>query len=118
MNSEGARVPGKCRRNASFKRAAQGAAKRIVSGFMANSSSSSGAVQPKHYGMWAHLQLSGIAQPRGTFWNHSWNGTPLSRAKANSCRDAVAILVMPFAVERMTMMDVIAVAPPFDPVAL
>jgi len=62
--------------------------------------------------------FNGISQPRGTFWNHVLNGTPLSRANAKSCREAVAMLVMPFAVDRQIMIDVIAVAPPLEPVAL
>lgn len=81
------------------------------------------------------LQLSGMSQPSGTWANQVWNGTPLSRAKAKSWRDAVAMLVIPLAVAEMvwvglsatfrmhtrdsrTRISVIAVAPPLDCVAL
>ena len=64
------------------------------------------------------LQFSGISQPSGTFWNHPEKGRPWSRAKAKSCRDAVAMFVMALAVAERTRIHDIAVAAPFDPVAL
>jgi len=60
------------------------------------------------------IELRGMSQPVGTRWNQAENGTPLSRANANNCRDAVAMFVMPFAMERMIIMEVIAVAAPLD----
>lgn len=45
------------------------------------------------------------------------NGKPLSRAKAKSCRDAVAMLVIQQNDDKTTRIEVITVAPPVDCVA-
>jgi hypothetical protein len=64
------------------------------------------------------IEFRGMSQLLGTFWNQLWNGTPLSRAKANSCLEAVAMFVIPFAAESIITQEVMAVAAPLDWVAL
>ena len=40
------------------------------------------------------IAFKGISQPVGTVANQVWKGTPLSRAKAKSWREAVAMFVI------------------------
>ena len=40
------------------------------------------------------IAFSGMSQPEGTVANQVWKGTPLSRAKANSWREALAMFVI------------------------
>lgn len=53
-----------------------------------------------------------------TFWKNLPNGRPLSRANANNCREAVAMLVIPQKIDSEVIMAVMAVAPGLDMVAL
>lgn len=63
------------------------------------------------------IALSGISLLE-TLASHGLNGSALSRAKAYSCRDEVAIKVKIPANPKIMGKIVKAVAPPADPVAL
>lgn len=64
------------------------------------------------------IEFKGMSQPGRTYDRKSAAGNPLSRAKANIWRDAVATLLIAEHSVRSVMMQVIIVAPAFDPVAL
>lgn len=64
------------------------------------------------------IEFRGMSQPGRTYDRKSAAGSPLSRAKANIWRDAVATLLMAEHSVRSVMMQVITVAPALDPVAL
>lgn len=64
------------------------------------------------------IEFKGMSQPGRTYDRKSATGNPLSRAKANIWRDAVATLLMAEHSVRSVMMQVMTVAPALDPVAL
>ena len=64
------------------------------------------------------IEFKGISQPGRTYDRKSAAGNPLSRAKANIWRDAVATLLIAEHSVRSVMMQVMTVAPALDPVAL
>ena len=67
----------------------------LVDGFLDGRIEERGEVEETLVG---HVPLRGISHPAGTWANQLWKGTPLSRAKAKSWREAVAMLVIPLAV--------------------
>ena len=62
--------------------------------------------------------LIGISHPTGTFEIHDGNGTAPSRANANSCREAPAIMVKLAEILRMMMIDISPLAALVELVAL
>jgi len=64
------------------------------------------------------MALTGTSYPEGTLETQAWNGTPLSRAKENICRDDPAMVVRLAQMLRRIKIVVRPVAPPADPVAV
>jgi hypothetical protein len=64
------------------------------------------------------IEFRGMSHPGRTYDRKFEAGRPLSRAKANICRDAVATLLIAEHSVRSVMINVITVAPPREPVAL
>lgn len=76
-----------------------------------------GISQPN--GTWVQVSITVLKDGREfTLEKNLLNGTPSSRAKANSWRDAVAMFVIPPNVAKTIMIEVMAVALPVERVAL